>query len=76
VWKAIGGRLQQPHYLSRVDHEWKIKSRRQRADIGKYSFVNRSIQHLNQLPEYVLETLPCKQITFKNRVRKVIIDVS
>jgi len=24
AWKAIGDRLQRPHYLSRVDHERKI----------------------------------------------------
>jgi hypothetical protein len=73
---SIVDRLQRPHYLSRVDHEWKIRSRRQRTDIGKYSFVNRTIQHWNQLPADVLETLHCKQITFEKRVRKVIIEVS
>ena len=35
AWKAIGDRLQGPHYLSTVDHERKIRSRRQRTDIGK-----------------------------------------
>ena len=45
AWKAIGDRLQWPHCLSRVDHERKIRSRRQRTDIGKYSFVNRTVQH-------------------------------
>ena len=75
VWKAIGDRLQRPHYLSRVDHERKIRSRRQRSDIGKYSFVNRTIKHWNQLPAEVLGNLPCKQITFKKRVRKVIIEL-
>ena len=74
--KAIGDRLQRPHYLSRVDHERKIRSRRQRTDIGKYSFVNRTIQHWNQLPAAVLATLPCKPITFKKRVRKVIIELN
>jgi hypothetical protein len=64
------------HYLSRIDHERKIRSRRQRTDIGKYSFVNRTIQHWNQLPAEVLETLPCKTVTFNRRVRKVIIEVS
>ena len=37
AWKAIGERLKWPHYLSRVDHERKIRSRRQRTDKGKYS---------------------------------------
>jgi len=76
AWKAIGDRLQWPHYLSRVDHEWKIRSRGQRTDITKYSFVNRTIQHWNQLPAEVLGTIPCKPIIFKKRVRKVIIEVS
>ena len=75
-WKAIGDRLQRPHYLSRVDQERKIRGRRKRTDIGKYSFVNRTIQHWNQLPAEVLETLPCKTIIFKERVRKVIIEVT
>jgi hypothetical protein len=74
-WKPIGDRLKRPHYLSRVDHERKIRSRRQRTDIGKYSFVNRTIQHWNQLPAEVLGILPCKPITFKKRVRKVIIEL-
>jgi len=76
AWKPIGDRLERPHYLSRVDHERKIKSRRQRTDIGKYSFVNRTIQHWNQLPAEVLGILPCKPITFKKRVRTVIIELN
>jgi ubiquinone biosynthesis protein Coq4 len=76
AWKAIGDRLKRPHYLSRVVHERKIRSRGQRADIGKYSFVNRPIEDWNQLPAEVLGTLPCKQNPLKKRVRKAIIEVS
>jgi hypothetical protein len=43
-WKAIGDRLKRPQYLRRVDHGRKIRSRRQRMDIGKYSFVNRTMR--------------------------------
>ena len=32
----------------------------------------RTIQHWNQLPAEMLGTLPCKPITFKKRVRKMI----
>ena len=76
AWKAIGDRLQRPNYLSRVDHERKIRSRRQRTDIGKYSFVNRTIQYWNQLTAEVLGILPCKAIAFKKRVRKVITELN
>jgi len=76
AWKAIGDRLQRPHYLSRVDHERRIRSRRQRTDIGKYSFMNRTIQDWNQLPAEVLGTLPCKLHTLRERVRKAIIEVN
>ena len=76
AWKAIGDKLQRPHYLRRVDHERKIRSRRQRTDIGKYFLVNRTIQDWNQLPAEVLGTLPCKLKTLKKRARKAIIEVS
>ena len=76
AWKAMGERLQRPHYQSRVDHERKISSRRHKTDIGKYSFVNRTIQHWNQLPAEVLGILPCTPITLKKRVRKVIIELN
>jgi len=47
----MGDRLQAPSYLSRVRHYWKIRARKQRIDIVKYSFVNRSITGWNRLPE-------------------------
>ena len=72
AWKFIGDRLQRPNYLSRTDHGWKIRNRRQRTDIGKYSFVNRTIRHWNRLPAEILGTLPCKPCAFRKRVRKVI----
>ena len=43
-WKDIGERSQRPYYLSWVDHDWKIRNRWQKRDIGKYSFVTRTIQ--------------------------------
>jgi hypothetical protein len=46
------------------------------VDIGKYSFVNMTIHHWNQLPAEVLGTLPCKRITLKKRVKKATIEVS
>jgi hypothetical protein len=73
AWKTIGDRLKRPHYLSKADHGWKIRSMKQRTDIGKYSFVNRTIQHWNKLPADVIGNLPCKQNTFKKSVRKAII---
>jgi hypothetical protein len=72
AWKDIGDNLKRTHYLSRVDHVCKIRTRRQRRDTGKYFFVNRTIGDWNQLPAEVLETLPCKPTTFRKRLRKVI----
>jgi len=45
-------------------------------DVGKYSFVNRTILLWNQLPAEILGTLPCKPSAFRKRVRKVINVVS
>jgi hypothetical protein len=58
--------------LSGVDHERKIRNRKQRTDNGKYSFVNRTIRLWNRSPAEILGTLPCKPNAFRKRVREVI----
>jgi hypothetical protein len=75
AWKAIGDRLQKLCYLSRVDHNRKIRSRKQKTDIGKYSSVNRTIQLWNQLPADALGTLSSKTSNVRKGVRKVINEV-
>jgi hypothetical protein len=51
AWKEIGDMLQAPSYLSRVDHNWKIRARKQRTGVGKFPFVKRTITDWNQLSE-------------------------
>jgi hypothetical protein len=72
--KAIHDKLRRPFCMSRVDHVYKIRDRKQRTDIGKYSFVNRTFKNWNQLPAEVLGTLPCKPKIFRNVFRKAIIN--
>ena len=74
AWKAICDMLRRPKYLSRADHVWKIRGRKQRTDIRKYSFVNRTIMNCNQLTAEALGTFPCKPKIFRNKVRKAIIN--
>jgi hypothetical protein len=62
AWKDIGDRLQAPYYLSRVDNSWKIKARKIRTYVGKFSFGNRTIADWNQLPEGVIGTSPLKRV--------------
>jgi len=71
AWKTIGDSLQAPSYLSRVDHYWKIRARKQRTGIGKYCFVNRTITDWNKLPEGAIGTSQGKTHIFKAKVRKV-----
>jgi hypothetical protein len=70
AWKAIGDRLQAPSYLSRVDHNWKIRARTQRKDVCKYSFVNRTITDWNQLTEGEIRALTGNTYSFRKRLRK------
>jgi len=56
--------------LSRVGHVPKIRDRKKRTDIGKYSFVNRAIKNWNQLPAKALGTVSCKPKLFRRSVRK------
>jgi hypothetical protein len=74
AWKAICNWLKMPYYFSAVEHIWKIRYVKQRTDVRKYSFVNRIIKSWNQLLPEALWTLPCKPKTFRNRVRKAIIN--
>ena len=52
----------------------KIRDRKHRTGIVKYSFVNRTIKNWNQLPAKALGILPSKSKIFRNRVRKAIIN--
>ena len=51
AWKAtcIRDRLRRLYYLSRVYHVRKIRNRKQRTDIGKNSFLNRTVKNWNLL---------------------------
>jgi hypothetical protein len=52
AWKSIGDRLKVPCYLSRDDQDHKIRARKQKTGIGKYSFVNGTFKLWNQLQRY------------------------
>jgi hypothetical protein len=73
VWKSIGDRLQGPCYPCTDDHDRKIRARKQRTDIGRQCFVNRTIKLWNQLPAEALTTFCCMSHIFRKRVRRVII---
>jgi hypothetical protein len=68
----IGERLQKPYYLSKDNHGGKIRNIKQRTDIRKYPFVNRTIQPWNLLPADASETFSCKPSKFRKRVRQVV----
>ena len=71
AWKAIWDRLEVPRSLGRVDHYWKIRARKQRTVIGKYSFVNRSITDWNHPAKEAIGTSHGKTHILKTRIRKV-----
>jgi len=60
AWKAIGDRFLKPCYLSREVHNRKIRTMKERTDVGKYSFLNRTIKCWNQLPAGLLVSFHCK----------------
>ena len=73
AWKAIGNRIQRlVYYLSREDHNRKIRTRKQRRDVGKYSFVKWTIKSWNQQPADLLVSFPRKLNTFRKRVKNVV----
>jgi hypothetical protein len=74
AWKSIEERLLKSCYLSKDDLKRKIKIRKQRTDVGKYSIVNRTItsKSWKQLPASLLEYFPYKINTFRKLVENVV----
>jgi hypothetical protein len=68
--KAVGGRLQVPSYPSMVDHNLKIRARKQRTDVGKYSLVNGTITDWNQLTEVEMGLSPVTHIASERELGK------
>ena len=58
--------------LSRDYHNQKIRTRKQRTDVGKCSFINRTIKRWNQLSASLLMSLPRKLNMFRKRVKNVV----
>jgi hypothetical protein len=73
AWKSMRDRLKGPCYLGRDDHDRKIRVRKKKTEIGKYSFVTRTIEIWNQLPAKALAAFPRKPHIFRKKIRKVII---
>jgi hypothetical protein len=48
-----------------------MRSRKIRKNVGKFSFVNKTIADWNRLPEGAIETSLVKTSVFRKRVRKV-----
>ena len=65
-------RLLKQCYLSRDDNNQKIRTRKQRTDVGKCSFVNGTIKSWNQLPARLLVSFHCKLNMFRKRVKNVV----
>ena len=70
AWKAIGDILLKPCYLSRDDHNRKIRTRKQRTDAGNYSFVNRTNKSWKAAG--LVTSFLCKIITFRKRFKNVV----
>jgi hypothetical protein len=74
AWKSIVDRLQGPRHLNRNDHDRKIRTRKKRIEIDKYSFLNRTIKLWKQMPAKVLGIFLFKPHSFRKRFRKVFIN--
>jgi len=49
-----------------------IRTRKQRTDVGKFPFINRTIKSWNQLPASLRVSFPCKLNSFRKRVKNVV----
>ena len=68
-WDDIGHRIGTPSYLGRKDHGEKVKIIESRRDVGKYSFIRRTICDWNRLDENKITPLPGDLYKFKIRLQ-------
>ena len=54
------------------DHNREIRTRKQRTDVGKYSFVKTTIKSWKQLSAGLLASFPCKPNTFRKSIKNVV----
>jgi len=59
-------------YPRHQNHNWKIRSRKQRTCDDKYFFVNWNIKSWKQLPVILLASFPCKLNTFRKTVKNAV----
>ena len=70
--KAIGDRCLKWWYLNWDDLNRKLRTRKQRTDIGKYSLVSRTVESWNQLPAGLIASFFYKLNTYRKRVKNVV----
>jgi hypothetical protein len=51
--------------MSKVDHNWKIRARKQRTDVGEYFFVHRTTTDWNELTEGEIGALKSNTYIFR-----------
>jgi hypothetical protein len=54
------------------DHNRKIRTRKQRTDIDKYTCLNKTVVNWNKLPADLLASFTCNLNTSRKRVKKVV----
>jgi len=74
-WNATGAYYKGHTFWAELIMTGKFLNRKQRTDVRKYSFVNRTIQLWNKLCMNALANFPFKTNTFSKRFRIVISEV-
>lgn len=70
AWRELGTRMLKPGFLARGDHNEKVMERMAVTDVGRYSFVNRTIGEWNKLDGRILKEMPKSVKEFRNRIFK------
>jgi hypothetical protein len=74
AWGDLRKKVENPNYIGRNDHQFKVKCRSQKNNVKKFSFLNRTILDWNSLPAELFEPFPKSVNVFKRRCKKYILD--
>ena len=70
TWKEMCDRLKSPNFIGKNDHCYKVYIDASKKDVGKYSFLSRTVKEWNELPEVILNPFPRTHKILRQRIEQ------
>ena len=70
TWKEMRDRLKSLDFVDKNDHSYKVYIDASKKDVGKYSFLSRTVKEWNELLEVILNPFPRTHKILRQRIEQ------